>query len=195
MTDALNAMPKYESYKPSGLPAVPEIPSGWSTRRAKYLIDEVNNRTSSGEETLLSLSKYLGVIAKDQLADRSGQAASLIGYKIVEPNQLVINKMQAANGLMSVSKVNGITSPDYSIYSTDNKGLILSEYICHILKQPEFQEEINKRVTGVMDGFIRLYTDDLFEIPIILPPLSAQKAIVAFLDEKTAQIDQAIEIK
>ena len=40
MTNALNMLPKYESYKFSGLPSVPEIPSGWLIKRAKYLTDE-----------------------------------------------------------------------------------------------------------------------------------------------------------
>src|SRR5690625_1598875 len=46
-----------------------------------------------------------------------------------------------------------------------------------------------------MEGFIRLYSDDLFRLPMICAPLTEQHAIAAFLDEKCAKIDEAVRIK
>ncbi|MFM5369539.1 restriction endonuclease subunit S [Aeromonas veronii] len=191
----LTAMPQYDAYKNSGIEWLGDIPKHWLLKKAKYLLSEVNIRSESGGERLLSLSKYHGMVPKDSLEERSGGAASLIGYKKVSVNQLVVNKMQAVNGLLAVSSLEGITSPDYSVYEAKGVYTTNIKYIEYLLTQPEYLAEFKRRVTGVMDGFIRLYTDDLFAIKIIHPPLEEQARLVSFLDDKTAKIDEAIAIK
>lgn len=188
-------LPKYEAYKDSGVEWLGEIPAEWNLKKFKYLLDEINIRSVTGEETLLSLSKYHGVVPKSSLEDRSGGAATLIGYKRVSIGDLVINKMQAVNGLIAVSNEDGITSPDYSVYRSKGEDLLNINYLDYLLTQPEYLGEFNRRVTGVMEGFIRLYTDDLYNIQSVLPNINTQNIIVSFLDQKTAQIDAAIAIK
>jgi type I restriction enzyme S subunit len=195
MIEQLAAMPKYEAYKDSGVEWLVEIPKQWAVKKLKYLLNEVNDRSETGQEELLSLSKYKGVVRKSSLEEKAGQASSLVGYKKVADGQLVINKMQAVNGLLAVSSLNGITSPDYSIYKEKNNAQLNIYYLNYLLSQPELLAEFKKRVTGVMEGFIRLYTDDLYDIKVIMPPYSEQTAIAAFLDRKTTQIDQALVIK
>lgn len=188
-------LPKYEAYKDSGVEWLGEIPAEWNLKKFKYLLDEINIRSVTGEETLLSLSKYHGVVPKSSLEDRSGGAATLIGYKRVSIGDLVINKMQAVNGLIAVSNEDGITSPDYSVYRSKGEDLLNINYLDYLLTQPEYLGEFNRRVTGVMEGFIRLYTDDLYNIQSVLPNINTQNIIVSFLDQKTSQIDAAIAIK
>ena len=192
---SLALMPKYDDYKRTPVDWIESIPSHWNFWRFKYLLKEINIRSTTGSEELLSLSKYKGVIPKDSLAERAGAAESLVGYKKVFINDLVINKMQAVNGLLAVSKMEGITSPDYSVYRPKDPDLIDYRYLGYLLSMPEYLGEFKRRVTGVMEGFIRLYTDDLFAICSILPPHDEQTRIANFLDKKTAQIDDAIAIK
>jgi len=189
------AYPKYESYRDSGIEWIGKIPSHWHMKRAGFLLNELNVRSKDGSEPLLSLSKTQGVIRRDSMAERGGQAESLIGYKKVSEGDIVINRMQAANGLLSMSKVSGITSPDYAIYETKLGAGIRSDIAATLLQQPEYQGEIRRRVKGVMEGFIRLYSDDLFRLPMICAPLTEQHAIAAFLNEKCAKIDEAVRIK
>lgn len=186
---------EYAAYRETGLDWLPRIPSHWQLRRAKYLLEEVGQRSVSGTETLLSLSKNRGVIPRDNLDERAGQAESLVGYKVVEPDNIVINRMQAANGLIAVSNVSGITSPDYGIYRSARESEIDPHVVGQLLRQPEYQGEIKRRVTGVMEGFIRLYTNELFEIPLILAPLSEQKSISRFVKNASAKIEAAIALE
>jgi type I restriction enzyme S subunit len=195
MIEQLTTMSKYDAYKDSGVEWLGEIPKQWKIKRLKYLLSEVNERSETGQEELLSLSKYNGVIRKSSLEEKSGQAISLVGYKKVANGQLVINKMQAVNGLLAISNLDGITSPDYSVYKEKNNAQLNIHYLNYLLNQPELLAEFKKRVRGVMEGFIRLYTNDLYDIKVILPPLSEQSIIVTFLDRKTVQIDQAVAIK
>ena len=193
--DAIAKMPTYEAYKDSGVDWIGFIPEQWEVKRFKFLLKEINIRSKTGSEQLLSLSKYSGVVPKDSLEERAGAAESLVGYKKVFINDLVINKMQAVNGLLAVSKLDGITSPDYSVYRPIKSDLLDYRYLGYLLSMPEYLGEFKRRVTGVMEGFIRLYTEDLYSIPSILPCIRMQELIATFLDQKTAQIDEAIAIK
>ncbi|HDZ9336361.1 TPA: restriction endonuclease subunit S [Vibrio cholerae] len=191
----IKQMPKYEAYKDSGVEWIGAIPATWQICRMKYLLSERNERTTTGKEPLLALSKYRGVVLKDSFEERAGRAESLVGYKKVAPNQLVINKMQAVNGLLSVSYISGITSPDYSVYEVKHADILDIEFLNYTLNLPLYLSEFKRRVTGVMEGFIRLYTDDLYDIPLLLPPIEEQKDIVRLLKNKSAIVDDAIAIK
>lgn len=181
--------------KYSGVEWIGEIPAHWEVRKLKYLLDELNIRSSTGKEELLSLSKYSGVIPKSSLEDRAGGAESHIGYKIVRKYDMVINKMQAVNGLLSVSKIPGITSPDYSIYFSKNKNKLNIFYLQYLLLQNEYLSEFKKRVTGVMEGFIRLYTDELYDIKVQLPKIEEQNEIVFYVKKIEEKIAKAISLK
>jgi type I restriction enzyme S subunit len=163
----------------------------WPFVKLKYILSEVNERSDSGTEELLSLSKYQGVIPKSKLEERAGGAMSLIGYKKVSYNNIVVNKMQASNGIIGVSKVEGITSPDYSIYKVKSNKYS-PDFIGYTLVQPHMLAEYKRVSTGVMDGYIRLYTDDLFDIKIAIPSLNKQLDILRKIDEATIQINLTI---
>ena len=47
------------------------------------------------------------------------------------------------------------------------------------------------RSKGIVEGFWRLYTDDLFDIRLPVPPFTEQTAIVEHLNKATADIDTA----
>ena len=50
---------------------------------------------------------------------------------------------------------------------------------------------MKKRVTGVMEGFIRLYTDDLFDIKVLLPSYAEQLKIVQYINTVIKQVEEA----
>ncbi|HPM11912.1 MAG TPA: restriction endonuclease subunit S [Bacteroidales bacterium] len=168
-----------------------KIPSSWQYKRLKFLIRERNIRSETGEEELLSLSQYKGIIPKKSLEERAGMAESLVGYKIVELNNLVINKMQAANGLVGISELFGITSPDYAIFepTTDE---VFMPYLGYLFKTSASRSHFYSRSKGVMAGYIRLYSDQLLDLKIPLPPFEEQKQIVTHIKTETSTIDTAI---
>ena len=192
----IKQMPKYESYKESGIEWLGEIPSTWQLRRFKYLLDEVNERSDSGTEELLSVSQYTGVTRKSdkvQSGELLTNAASLEGYKMVRKGDLVSNIMLAWNGSLGVSPFNGITSPAYSVYRFESQ---CSEgYFHYLLRTGPYKAEFKRRSTGVIESRLRLYSDDFFDVVGMLPSYDEQVAIATFLDVKTSQIDEAIAIK
>ena len=85
----------------------------------KYLLQERDIRSTDGSEQLLSVSQYTGVTQRKRVDGGDNpdtRAESLIGYKCVEHNDLVVNIMLAWNGSMGVSKFRGIASPAYCVY-------------------------------------------------------------------------------
>jgi type I restriction enzyme S subunit len=59
MMDGLKPYPKY---KDSGVPWLGNVPEHWDVRRLKTIFREVDDRTDSGTETLLSLRMQHGLV-------------------------------------------------------------------------------------------------------------------------------------
>jgi len=169
-----------------------EIPIDWKFIRLKYLLKEKNIRSVTGEEELLSLSQYRGIVPKKSLEERAGLAESLIGYKLVGKNDLVINKMQASNGLVGVSSLEGITSPDYAIFEPLSEDVSIS-YLGYLFKTSACLSHFYSRAKGVMAGYIRLYSDQLLDIKIPFPPIEEQEKIIEQIKSETKTIDTTIE--
>ncbi|MGK0476323.1 MAG: type I restriction enzyme S subunit [Oleispira sp.] len=196
MMDALAIIPKYQAYKESGVDWLGTIPCGWDIRRIKFIFSEINERSKNGSEELLSVSQYTGVTRKsDKLAENDllTNAETLEGYKKVIQGELVSNIMLAWNGSLGFSPFDGIVSPAYSVYRL--LGENIQRYFHYLLRTEVYKAEYKRRSTGVIESRLRLYTDDFFDIRCLLPPVEEQVVIANFLDQKTAQIDEAIAIK
>ena len=159
--------------------------------RLKYLLNERNLRSSTGSETLLSVSVHNGVVPSSELGQRTAQADSLIGYKIVRSGDMVFNKLNPNMARFGYSLYEGITSPEFAIYYPQDPVRIDMRFLVYLIRTPRYVERIKQLTSGVGEGFARLYTDDLFGISISLPPLEEQRHIADYLDERCSAIDEA----
>ena len=154
---------------------------------------ERKERSINGEEEPLSMSQKLGLVPTKMLDIIPNMASSFVGAKLTYINDLVFNKLKAHLGVFSVSKYNGLVSPDYAVYYTT--GLANLKYLEYLFKTPQCISEFRKRSTGIAAGLTRLYTDGLFAIETPYPPLKEQQQIADFLDTKCAKIDHLITVK
>ena len=69
------------------------------------------------------------------------------------------------------------------------------KYFERLFKTPLLVGQFAQRSKGIGSGFNRLYTPDFGQVLTLLPPKSEQKRIARFLDQKTAEIDEAIDKK
>ena len=186
----------YPEYRPAEGGWLGEIPSHWAVRRMKYVVQETDSRSTSGKEQLLRISQYTGVTQRrraDGIDEPDTRADSLVGYKRVEPNDLVINIMLAWNGSMGVSQYSGIASPAYCVYRF--KPDLHPWYFHNLLRSPAYKARIKAASTGVVESRLRLYSDDLNRIEAMLPPPAEQAAIVRFLDWANGRLERAIRAK
>jgi type I restriction enzyme S subunit len=77
----------YPEYKEIALEWLDKIPCHWELKRNKYFLKERNDRSTHGDEELLTVSHYTGITKrKDRFSDDNSlltNASSLIGYKRV----------------------------------------------------------------------------------------------------------------
>ena len=175
--------------KPSGVEWLGDVPEHWETMRARLLFKEVDNRSTSGRETHLSMSQTLGLVPS-HLVEQSLISDSYVGGKLCQEGDLVLNRLKAHLGVFALAKQSGVISPDYSVFR--KRDSVKMEYLFRVLRLPALRTELRIRAKGIVEGFWRLYTDDFFDIRLPVPPYVEQQAIVEYVDRTTIDIDTAI---
>ncbi|HRG20402.1 MAG TPA: restriction endonuclease subunit S [Saprospiraceae bacterium] len=174
-----------------------EFPTHWEVLRIKNLFQEMDSRSETGSEELLSVSHYTGVTLKRESLenedDHLTNAESLVGYKLVQQGDLVINIMLAWNGSLGISPYNGITSPAYCVYRI--KGDNNPKYFGYLFTTNLFKAEFRRHSTGIIDSRLRLYSDKFFSIFTVVPPKNEQDEIVQYIKAQEEKINLFIQKK
>lgn len=179
--------------KDSGVEWIGMIPKHWELQRFKSIFTECKSVTETGQEDLLSVSEYYGVARRiDKMEDGKyeSRADSLVGYKVCKKDDLVINIMLAWKRGLGFSDFDGIVSPAYAVYRGKD---IAPHYFHYLMRTDMYVAEYKRNSKGIIDSRLRMYTDRFNNIIAIVPPLSEQQAIAAYLDEKCSKIDAATE--
>lgn len=182
----------------TGTEWMPIVPEHWQMIRVKNLFNEIDKRSVTGKEDLLSVSQYTGVTHRKDSFDEGKEitnAKTLKGYKIVDQGDLVVNIMLAWNGCLGISSYNGITSPAYCVYRVKNEQELNSEYYGFLFSTSLYKGEFRKRSTGIIESRLRLYSDAFFRIFCFVPPKKEQDKIVNFLNSESTKITHFIQTK
>jgi type I restriction enzyme S subunit len=179
--------------KKSGIPWLGDIPEHWEVRRIKYLLREVDERSTTGSEPLLSMRMHHGLVLFAEHFSRPPQAATLVGFKIVRPGQFVVNRMQAGNGVIFASTLIGLVSPDYAVFDPigDANVEFLGELFRSRKVRAKFRAESKGLGTGT-SGFLRLYNDRFGAIHVALPPRVEQRNILTGVAGELSGVNTAI---
>ena len=183
----------YPAYKDSGVPWLGEVPEHWQVRRIKTLFRETDDRTGEGGGLLLSLTRARGIVPQAEASNRIASVEDLSKYKVCKPGDLIMNRMQAWSGMFAVSSMEGVISPDYSVFQPTVE--IEVHYFKALFKTPVLVHEFAKRSKGIGSGFNRLYTPDFGAVRIVSPPHPEQTAIVRFLDWADWRIQRVIRVQ
>jgi len=111
-------------------------------------------------------------------------------------HDLVFNKLKAHLGVFYKSNIEftGIVSPDYAVYYS-NGTIPDLKYLELLFRSPEYLKEFICRTTGIVEGLMRLYTSDLFDIFVPIPPIDEQAKILKHIKIYNSKIDTAITLK
>ena len=191
----INNLTPYPAYKNSGVEWLGEIPEHWEIARFKYVLREVDSRSKTGVEQPLRVSQYTGVTEKSavNVDEAYRRPNSFVGYRRVQSGDLAINIMLAWNGSMGVSRFEGVVSPAYCVYRF--RDATEPWYFHYLIRSPTWKARIKAVSTGVVESRLRLYTDALYRLRTILPPLAEQSTIVRFLDHADRRIRRYIRSK
>ena len=174
----------YPEYKDSGLPWLGAIPAHWPTMRVKNILRETEERSGDGNGKLLSLTRAHGLLPQAEATKRLPGAEDLSKYKVCKSGQLVMNRMQAWSGMFAVATLEGLVSPDYSVFKIGACANV--EFCEYVFKTPLYVHQFAQWSKGIGSGFNRLYTPEFGAIPLGLPPLAEQATIARFLTQATA---------
>ena len=181
-------MKHYDSYKPSGISWIGEIPTHW---RNLYLFQLAKEHNMSNKEVhhqnLLSLS-YGRIIRRDINKIEGLLPASFDTYQIVEPGNIVMRLTDLQNDHKSLRvglvKEEGIVTSAYVVMEVTDA--VIPDYFYLLLHSYDI-----KKVFYSMGGGLRqnLNYDGLRKLNIPVPTLDEQEKIVEFLTKKMALIE------
>ena len=189
-----NALPEYPEYQSAG-GWIPSMPSTWCWEPARTLFAE-RRITGCNDESLLSVTIGRGVIPQSSLlsttAKKDSSNLDKSKYKLVEPGDLVYNKMRAWQGASGGSRYRGIVSPAYVVMRPRT---VLTDYIHYLLRTPMFASEAERWSYGITSDQWSLRPEHFKMIRFPVPPSDEQAAIVKYLTHANARIDKAIVAK
>jgi type I restriction enzyme S subunit len=158
----------------------------------KRFYREIDERSSSGREELLSVSHITGVTPRSLKSVSMFKAASYVGHKTCRPNDLVVNTMWAWMGALGVSRDHGIVSPSYAVYRPVDDASHVPEFVDLLLRSQIYISEYLRNSTGIRSSRLRLYPDVFLRLPMVCPPRSEQIGILSSISKQVAPIDDAI---
>lgn len=187
-------MRRYESYKDSGVEWLGEVPSHWEISSLGKILLSVSEKNRP-DLPLLSITRELGVIERDtedQDSNHNFIPDDLSNYKILKKGQFGMNKMKAWQGSYGVSDFTGIVSPAYYIF--DFIKSINPQFFHWAIRSKIYVSFFGSASDGVRIGQWDLSKSRMKSIPFIIPSNDEQQKIAQFLDNKTAKIDQAVDL-
>ena len=181
-------MAGYDSYKPSQIPWLNDIPSHWERKTLSQLTSE-HKMSNKGvnHQNLLSLS-YGRIVRKDINKTDGLLPASFEGYQIIEPGNIVLRLTDLQNDQKSLRvglcHEEGIVTSAY--VAIEPKPQYNPEYLYLLLHSYDILKVFYSMGGGIRQG---LNYQGLSKIGVLLPPLEEQTKIVDFLSKKTALIE------
>jgi len=185
----------YPSYRPARMRWLPPVPEHWNEQRAKTFFREVDDRSRTGQEELLSVSHLTGVTPRSQKNVTMFKAASYVGSKLCQPGDIVINTLWAWMAALGASRHTGIVSPAYGVYRPHRADSFNPAYLDYLLRTHAYTAEYIGRSTGIRASRLRLYPNQFLDIALLQPPRPEQDQIVAYLRAQDAHIARFIKAK
>lgn len=177
--------------KDSGIEWLGEIPEHWKPIKIRWLFRQAK-RLGYPDLPPLSVYREYGVILRDSRDDNANRVPQdLDKYQLVESGDLVINKMKAWQGSLGISTMQGITSPDYVVFSPNHEEY--PAFLNLLLRIPKLTTVYLSMSNGIRVNQWRLEPDRFITLEVLLPPLDEQVKIVQAVQGATESIDRLRE--
>ena len=184
-------MRRYESYKDSGVEWLGEVPSHWNLIPNKYIFKLRKNVVGkrSSEYDLLSLS-LKGVIKRDMENPEGKFPAEFDTYQEVKEGDFIfcLFDVEETPRTVGLSSYHGMITGAYTIFETNN---VDKKFIYYFYLNLDSDKRLKPLYKGLRNTISK---ETFFSFNTFIPPLSEQQKIAQFLDDKTAKIDQAVDL-
>ena len=196
ITEAVTkGLDKNVEMKDSGIEWVGDIPKHWGLRKLKYEFKIKKDIAGKDGYDVLSVTQN-GLKVKDININEGQMAADYSKYQFVKVNDYVMNHMDLLTGWVDYSIYDGVTSPDYRVFSMRNPEKHSAEYFKYIFQACYKNKVFYGMAQGVSNlGRWRLQTDKFLNFYIPIPPKEEQYKIADHIVSEQKRYDQIISKK
>ncbi|WP_041054959.1 restriction endonuclease subunit S [Vibrio owensii] len=189
----IEQMPKYDSYKESGVEWLGEIPEHWSlipNKRIFNLKKKLVGKRSS-EYDLLSLT-LKGIIKRDMDNPEGKFPAEFDTYQEVSSGDFVfcLFDVEETPRTVGLSKFDGMITGAYTVFNPSEQ--YSREFLYYFYLNLDTDKKLKPLYKGLRNTISK---EAFFSFKTFVPPINEQVKIAKYLDRTTAQIDEAIAIK
>ena len=184
-------MNSYESYKPSDIDWVGEIPSHWETVQPKYKLNRVTRPIDNEDEVITCFRDGVVTLRKNRREDGFTNSVKEHGYQQIHPGDLVVHEMDGFAGAIGISDSKGKSTPVYTVVEPDDRADL--KYIAYLLREMSQTGKIESLARSIRERTTDFRWNMWSVINFPFPPIEEQKLISRYLDKKTSQIDSLVE--
>ena len=178
--------------KSSGVEWLGDVPEHWPVIPNRHLFKETTRKYTGENEIQLSLSQREGLIETDQMKERSLRTASYDNFKVVVPDDLVLNRFKAHLGVFFASNLRGIVTFHYGVFRPLKE--MKTKYFELLYHTHPYKTIYAGVSNGMTVGLQNLSNQNFYKIKSIVPPLTEQIDILYFVEKETHTFDRAIEV-
>ena len=170
----------------SGVNWLGEIPEHWEVSKLrKHFIPRIQ-KVSDKDYEPLSVTKD-GILPQLDTACKTDNGEN---RKLVRKGDYVVNSRSDRKGSGGISPFDGSVSLiNIVIYPIDGE----QEYFHYLFRSNNFVEEFYRNGRGIVADLWTTRYQEMKNIEIPIPPLSEQRAIVSYIEAKTASINKLID--
>ena len=181
--------------KDSGVEWIGKVPSKWNCIKIRYLF-EIRKRIAGKEGyTVLSITQT-GIKPKNISSNEGQLADSYSNYQLLHFGEFAMNHMDLLTGWVDISNYNGVTSPDYRVFSLKDTITNHPRYFLYLMQMCYFNRIFYSMAQGVSNlGRWRLQSDKFLNCIFPVPSIEEQKEISDYLDTTCSEIDKLIAKK
>lgn len=194
-------MNKYQSYKPSGVEWVGEIPEKWKITKFKYVSKLYTGNSLNDEQKVLYESDdeyHIPYVSSKDIDLDTRTVNYNNGLRIPKEN----NPLKVSPKDSFLLCVEGGSSGRKMVYLDREvcfvnklcsfKSVENTRFQYYFIQSSNFQDKFRLSLSGLIGG---VSISTLRDFELVLPSIQEQLQIVQFLDEKTELIDKLISIK
>ncbi|UGQ29059.1 restriction endonuclease subunit S [Acinetobacter calcoaceticus] len=192
----MSQLPRYESYKDSGMQWLGEIPDHWDVKQLKFAVtcnDEALGENTEPDYEILyvdisSVSLTDGIKHKEELLFEHAPSRA---RRVVKSGDVLVSTVRTylkAITYVESAEENLIASTGFAVLRPSEK--FDSKFIGYWIQSEGVVGNIVANSVGV--SYPAINSTDLVRLPIVEVPLVEQKIIADFLDKRLAQVDALI---
>jgi restriction endonuclease S subunit len=117
--------------KDSGVEWLGEVPEGWEVKRFRELYEIRKRIAGKLGYNILAITQQ-GIQIKDIDSGEGQLSMDYSKYQLVHQGEFAMNQMDLLTGFVDISKYEGVTSPDYRVFTLEDKDSVPEYHLFYL---------------------------------------------------------------